>query len=178
MENFQTTLYICVALLVLVACHEVLVIEGRKMKSTEKKQDGNIKENDRSFDNYSTPRQDDDPRPATRLSHIPSNTVDRSVASSKNEIVPPMIPNHSISFRGSESARKDDFRPTAPGNSPGIGHAFPDHEADVALKAIGKSQQGVRHSLNGFKYDYRPTTPGHSPGAGHVLKNKKREPNA
>ncbi|XP_041000615.1 precursor of CEP9-like [Juglans microcarpa x Juglans regia] len=140
----------------------------------------NIKENDRSFDNYSTPRQDDhDPHePATRPSHIPSNTVFRSVASRKKETVPPMIPNHSISFRGSESARKEDFRPTTPGNSHGVGHAFPDHEADVELKAIGKSQKGVGHSVNGFKYDYRPTAPGHSPGVGHVLQNKKGEPHA
>ncbi|CAF2073739.1 hypothetical protein Bca4012_088886 [Brassica carinata] len=39
----------------------------------------------------------------------------------------------------------DDFAPTSPGNSPGMGHKKGD--------------------------DFKPTTPGHSPGIGHAVKN-------
>ncbi|VVB05200.1 unnamed protein product [Arabis nemorensis] len=39
----------------------------------------------------------------------------------------------------------DDFAPTSPGNSPGMGHKKGD--------------------------DFKPTTPGHSPGIGHAIKN-------
>ncbi|KAL1214361.1 Precursor of CEP9 [Cardamine amara subsp. amara] len=39
----------------------------------------------------------------------------------------------------------DDFAPTSPGNSPGMGHKKGD--------------------------DFKPTTPGHSPGVGHAVKN-------
>ncbi|CAH8339913.1 unnamed protein product [Eruca vesicaria subsp. sativa] len=49
----------------------------------------------------------------------------------------------------------DDFGPTYPGNSPGIGHKLKENNEIV----------------EGFKYDF--TTPGHSPGVGHSVKNNE-----
>jgi len=87
----------------------------------------------------------------------------------KKEISTPMIPNYSFSFSGSNVVHKDDFRPTTPGNSPGVGHSFPlDDQADIEPKALSKRTTDVRHSLTGFKNGRRPpTAPGHSPGVGH-----------
>ncbi|KAF3600087.1 hypothetical protein F2Q69_00036154 [Brassica cretica] len=50
----------------------------------------------------------------------------------------------------------DDFAPTAPGNSPGVGHK----------KA--RNSPGMGHKKGD---DFKPTTPGHSPGIGHAVKN-------
>eukprot|EP00257_Ricinus_communis_P026293 XP_025013707.1 precursor of CEP9 [Ricinus communis] len=67
--------------------------------------------------------------------------------------------NHIVtttSFDASAASTKDDFRPTAPGFSPGVGHP---------KKVVTSSS--TKHSITGFKDDYRPTQPGHSPGVGH-----------
>ncbi|XP_010464835.1 PREDICTED: uncharacterized protein LOC104762884 [Camelina sativa] len=53
----------------------------------------------------------------------------------------------------------EDFAPTSPGNSPGIGHKMKEDKENVER----------------FKDDFKPTTPGHSPGVGHSVKNN--EPN-
>ncbi|CAA7056914.1 unnamed protein product [Microthlaspi erraticum] len=50
----------------------------------------------------------------------------------------------------------DDFGPTSPGNSPGIGHKMKESE-----------------NVDGFKDEFKPTTPGHSPGVGHAVKNNE-----
>ncbi|XP_035548288.1 precursor of CEP9-like [Juglans regia] len=174
MEKFQA-LYKCVILLALVSFHEALVIQGRKIKSTKQKQymrsprdlhgsSGETRKRGsesatmiKSFDS-AAPHVQYEPK-TTYASHIPS-TVDQSVTSKKEASVPPMKPNYSFGFRDSDAAHnKDDFRPTAPGNSPGVGHSFQNQEADVESKALAKGK-GVRPSLTGFKDNYRPTVPG------------------
>ncbi|KAK1433045.1 hypothetical protein QVD17_09951 [Tagetes erecta] len=52
----------------------------------------------------------------------------------------------------------NDFRPTAPGNSPGAGHSFKDHRFDT--------QAGSNPA----------TGPGHSPGGGHSKENQAAKP--
>lgn len=54
----------------------------------------------------------------------------------------------------------DDFGPTSPGNSPGIGHKMKED----------------KENAEGFQDDFKPTTPGHSPIVGHAVTNN--EPNA
>ncbi|CAA3030278.1 Hypothetical predicted protein [Olea europaea subsp. europaea] len=56
----------------------------------------------------------------------------------------------------------NDFRPTNPGNSPGIGHRF-EAENDVAQPKTLSFASGKNTD------DFRPTKPGHSPGVGHSL---------
>ncbi|KMT09343.1 hypothetical protein BVRB_6g134380 [Beta vulgaris subsp. vulgaris] len=88
----------------------------------------------------------------------------------------------------------NDFRPTAPGSSPGAGHSDTDSfqpttpannpEAGHSLTSNSDniiSEQGdhpsVAHPHAEGTDEYRPTKPGHSPGAGHAVSNK-REPNS
>ncbi|KAL9464341.1 hypothetical protein AB3S75_002024 [Citrus x aurantiifolia] len=82
----------------------------------------------------------------------------------KKEILPP------IGYQESAAAHEeDDFRPTTPGNSPGVGHSHHtlDNIEDVESKVVGTSNIAAGHSVGGFKDDFRPTSPGHSPGIGH-----------
>ncbi|KAA0045832.1 uncharacterized protein E5676_scaffold123G00110 [Cucumis melo var. makuwa] len=88
------------------------------------------------------------------------------------------IPSHSSlgdGFRESNVGSKDDFRPTTPGNSPGVGHHSVQRSGTMA--AIASNNQLV-HNTEGLKDDFRPTAPGHSPGIGHVLHGIASKPNA
>ncbi|KAL2504841.1 hypothetical protein Adt_20462 [Abeliophyllum distichum] len=62
-------------------------------------------------------------------------------------------------FGSYDATNINDFRPTAPGNSPGIGHI-------------------QQKKVSGNKDDFRPTGPGHSPGVGHSFKKLKKGSNA
>ncbi|KAL3813607.1 hypothetical protein ACJIZ3_014875 [Penstemon smallii] len=72
-------------------------------------------------------------------------------------------------FSSSEVSRSDDFRPTTPGNSPGVGHDFATQNMQPKVQDFS--------SING-QTDFRPTGPGHSPGVGHSFRNVNAGPNA
>ncbi|KAK5783047.1 uncharacterized protein LOC108482803 [Gossypium arboreum] len=86
------------------------------------------------------------------------------------QVLPPSIPLPAKTSGFGESVRgfKDDFRPTAPGNSPGIGHSF-EEDNDERNEEKGASFR----STNGkHAQDFKRTSPGHSPGVGHVFSSK------
>ncbi|KAH0864682.1 hypothetical protein HID58_081893 [Brassica napus] len=59
----------------------------------------------------------------------------------------------------------DEFVPTSPGNSPGLGHKrdnFKPTQGRMLQKTNGQS-----HFKTGLTDDFAPTSPGHSPGMGH-----------
>ncbi|CAL1408701.1 unnamed protein product [Linum trigynum] len=63
------------------------------------------------------------------------------------------------------SGGKDDFRPTAPGFSPGVGHS-------VGLQNRGGDEKTGEVIMAAESYnsdDFRPTAPGFSPGVGHAV---------
>ncbi|KAJ0027168.1 hypothetical protein Pint_34892 [Pistacia integerrima] len=94
---------------------------------------------------------------------IPSaeNTVSMT---GEKEIFPPM------SFGASATVYQDGFRPTTPGNIPGVvGHKHAKEEEDVE----GDHTLNGGHSSPGNNQNSRPTTPGHGPGV-----NKSAEPKA
>ncbi|KAM7507079.1 hypothetical protein LguiA_017532 [Lonicera macranthoides] len=192
MAYFQPT-YTYVFLLAVIACHQILLTEGRQLKSM-KKQDFNtmplekegIWETTRTleFGNLEAGNVDDF-RPTTPgnspgVGHsfeehnvdVESDplgncsTVGSSLAGNTDDFRPPSIPGNA-----------DDFRPTKPGNSPGVGHSFEEHNLDVEPEALGNGST-VGSSLTGNTDDFRPTVPGHSPGVGHSLQSNKTEPNA
>ncbi|MBA0643348.1 hypothetical protein Goklo_027652 [Gossypium klotzschianum] len=76
-----------------------------------------------------------------------------------------------IDFGDSIEGYKEDFRPTTPGSSPGVGHSFAEDVEDIAeRKPTSISVQG-----NGNR-----SIAGHSPGVGHAYPNgsQNSEPNA
>lgn len=168
MESFKA-MYKIFILLAIVAFHEILSIEGRQLKSKTQKREGSQSLN--SIDN--TLQHHDQP---TSPSHIPSTEA------RKKEVFPPMTPKkYSFNFHDTDAAYRKEFRPTTLGNSPGVGHSFPNQEADMESKVENKGNKSPgtsTHSLTEFKDDFKPTSPGHSPGIGHVLQQKSAEPNA
>ncbi|CAK9166464.1 unnamed protein product [Ilex paraguariensis] len=83
---------------------------------------------------------------------------------SKKEVSPPVENTQNLGLGSSAAVLKDDFRPTTPGNSPGVVHAFAGHhDIDTKPKALGNAA-GVGHSVARNTDDFRPTMPGHSPG--------------
>ncbi|KAG8497513.1 hypothetical protein CXB51_008870 [Gossypium anomalum] len=115
------------AVFLLIACHLVLPVEGRLLKSLSK--------ND------------------------------------SNQVLPPPTPTKTLDFGDSIEGYKEDFRPTTPGSSPGVGHSFAEDVEDIAeRKPPSISVQG-----NGNR-----SIAGHSPGVGHAYPNgsQNSEPNA
>ncbi|KAJ6419910.1 hypothetical protein OIU84_029934 [Salix udensis] len=121
--------------------------------------------------------------------HIPS--VHHSKADRKES--PPMVPrsSDSPSVRHPETpgansnngqsvnAFKDDFEPTTPGHSPGVGHIHADKDQDdnedVDPKAPSSGSSTERAGAA-----FKPTKPGHSRGVGHmssVDQSDKIDPN-
>ncbi|CAI9752841.1 unnamed protein product [Fraxinus pennsylvanica] len=75
--------------------------------------------------------------------------------------IPPPT-NQKYEIDSSDVTVINDFPPTAPGKSPGIGHSFPAQKDNVAGKTV----------------DLQATGPGHSPGIGHSFADKTAGPNA
>ncbi|KAG8367070.1 hypothetical protein BUALT_Bualt16G0034400 [Buddleja alternifolia] len=71
---------------------------------------------------------------------------------------------HELSSSSDESHSSTDFRPTTPGNSPGIGHSFEGQKDET-------EQKQDFSNVTGSTDDFRPTGPGHSPGIGHSLED-------
>eukprot|EP00258_Populus_trichocarpa_P041184 XP_024457203.1 precursor of CEP9 isoform X2 [Populus trichocarpa] len=149
-------------ILALITCFQILFTEGRPIKSTNKQELVSVgkdsiedvaKQGLNTKSHYNNAKNQKVSLPAPPITHNPS--VHHSKAG-RNEMPHPAVP----SFGNSAAVYKDDFRPTTPGVSPGVGHP----------KTIGTNSNN-EHSLTDFKDDFQPTTPGHSPGAGHALAN-------
>ncbi|MBA0608324.1 hypothetical protein Godav_020558 [Gossypium davidsonii] len=88
-----------------------------------------------------------------------------------NQVLPPPTRTKTSDFGDSIEGYKEDFRPTTPGSSPGVGHSFAEDVEDIAeRKPTSISVQG-----NGNR-----SIAGHSPGVGHAYPNgsQNSEPNA
>ncbi|XP_052196129.1 precursor of CEP9-like [Diospyros lotus] len=159
-------LYACAILLVISACHEILWTEGRQLKAMGKEeqrktemhgsQDINSNQNQEGHH-----LQNNFP---TRLGNAASINHVVNVAGEKY-IHPIVILDKSSGFDNTFAANKDDFRPTAPGSSPGVGHSFAGQEDKTQRKGSGVSQ-----FMAGSIRDFQPTIQGHSPGIGHLPK--------
>ncbi|KAG9145292.1 hypothetical protein Leryth_008235 [Lithospermum erythrorhizon] len=88
---------------------------------------------------------------------------------------PPATQEKELDFDTSDET--NDFRPTDPGNSPGIGHHSRKGGLKNSEKATGgNASHGDTYFTSGSADGFRPTTPGHSPGVGHSLVNKLTGP--
>jgi len=142
MGEFQAMQKYFAIFLVLVAYHIFLPTQARKIK----------------------PLTEDNPKPSfpslKTAVNVPSPTFEKKVNL-------PLMPNHGVASIGDSSGDTNAFRPTTPGNSPGVGHRKFEGEIKnmkVVQSPIVKVFVTSEESKNAFK----PTYPSHSPGVGHV----------
>lgn len=149
-------------LLTLTARDIILFTEGRPLKARGEVEHTSMLDHSHVYDDM-----------ASQTNHGP--IVDHSVAGYKQTPKTRTF-DLSLGFEDPIAVDEDDFRPTIPGNSPGVGHSYPEQmgNAQTNKKIEGT---GVNHSMEGNADDFRPTTPGHSPGVGHSIHNTNVEQN-
>lgn len=117
----------CVLFLLLIFCNEVLLSEGRHLKLQKKGKECR-----------------------KCLMHEKKDLVNKTLKGDGHEL------SGVHYYHTSVVIDVNNFRPTAPGGSPGIGH----------------SEVDQYHTSAEINVDnFRPTMPGHSPGIGHSLRN-------
>lgn len=183
-------------ILAVITCHGILSAEGRQLKPMKRQagvqtvsstKDKIPPPSTRSMESSTVAEPVDDFRPTT-----PGNSpgVGHSYAE-HSAVVQPNEAGDVMKLLNKESKQEftseqkvstvensiDGFRPTAPGNSPGVGHSYTKNDVKVQQKGSGIGS-GVSHSVAGSTDDFKPTQPGHSPGVGHSFVNKNTEPNA
>ncbi|GFY86505.1 hypothetical protein Acr_05g0001440 [Actinidia rufa] len=158
-------------LLALIACDEILFTEGRQLKAMEK-EEYKSKQDKRETAMHGSQSPEAHIHahvlPAPHANHGP--IIDHSVTG-KKDTPQTMILKHSL-----VAGYEDDFRPTTPGSSPGVGHSFPE-QMDDAQTRTKNNGNGVGPTMEGNSKDFRPTMPGHSPGIGHFFQSTNAEKN-
>ncbi|KAA8531717.1 hypothetical protein F0562_006566 [Nyssa sinensis] len=162
------TIYTRAFFLALVACNGILFTEARQLKSMQQEYNSIADEKEmgkkhgkQAINSNQNPVEHTNGLRALGADHIPSGDYS---AAGKKEILPLITANERLGFDNSDVVYKDDFRPTTPGNKPGVGH--PGHTNDIQTKGIGPDDG---HSVAGDSDDIQRTSPGHSPGVGHSV---------
>ncbi|KAF8008135.1 hypothetical protein BT93_K1965 [Corymbia citriodora subsp. variegata] len=89
------------------------------------------------------------------------------------ETVPsPTAHDQAANLAESKAVNKDDFRPTTPRSSPGVGHSFIGLKKE-AVQTKARSGNEERLTVTGTLDDFEGTRPGHSPGVGHVFQSEE-----
>ncbi|CAL5371080.1 unnamed protein product [Camellia sinensis] len=115
-------IYTFVILLSLISCNEILFSEGRQLKPMEKEVYNSIsiqEENESAAASQNNEGHRGNgyyPQAPPHATHVP--IIDHSITGKKYTV------DQSPGFDGIDARHEDDFRPTMPGNSPGVGHAF------------------------------------------------------
>ena len=152
-------------ILALIACDEILFTEGRQLKAMTKE------EYESKQEKRETARQSPEAHihahvlPAPHANYGP--IVDHSVTGKKDTPQTTKILAQSL-----VAGYEDDFRPTTPGKSPGVGHSFPEQMDDAQTKTKNNGN-GVSQTMAGI----RPAMRGHSPGVGHSFQSTNAEKN-
>ncbi|KAL5752924.1 hypothetical protein ACOSQ2_023431 [Xanthoceras sorbifolium] len=146
------SMYKCLILVALIACHAILSAEGRQMNSMNKKE--------ANLGVVETAKQQGSSISVNSLQYIEG----------KKQIFPPPT----MSFGDSKASYKADFRPATPGIIPGVGHSFAQHQPNAEFKLVSDK---AGHFVTEAKDDCRPTDPGHSVGVGHSIGNEVPPPN-
>ncbi|OIW20703.1 hypothetical protein TanjilG_21036 [Lupinus angustifolius] len=102
----------------------------------------------------------------------PLNTDTTLITSSKIKLNSPMKPKYEVANFVYSKSDINAFRPTSPGDSPGIGHKSAEEGEDMKAMVVVQSPDVRVHVNEGTKNDFKPTNPGHSPGVGHAYQNR------
>ncbi|KAJ8770706.1 hypothetical protein K2173_021353 [Erythroxylum novogranatense] len=106
----------------------------------------------------------------------PNTPIDHRSLAGKQELFPRVTQISSSVSRESTSAYdQHDFRPTKPGNIPGVGNPLESDEIDSKLESSATYSR-INHFISGQNDEFRPTKSGQSPGVGHAYQTKIVEP--
>ncbi|KAL5819582.1 hypothetical protein ACOSQ4_023424 [Xanthoceras sorbifolium] len=188
------SMYKCLILVALIACHAILSAEGRQIKSMNKKETnsgmGEIAKQQGSSISINSLQNTEGKK---QIFPPPTMSLGDSKASYKHDFRPttpgissgvgnsfaqhqPNVESKLVSDKAEHfvTEAKEDFQPTAPpGISLGVGHSFFQHQQNVESKLVSDK---AGHFVTSAKDDFRPTAPGHSPGIGHSF--AQHHPNA
>ncbi|CAI9110147.1 OLC1v1010123C1 [Oldenlandia corymbosa var. corymbosa] len=166
---------ICSFLLVVIAGNEFLFAEGRQIK-TLNKQSLESSKDDKGFINQGKEVIGSNQASTGYQGDLQKTQTNYDVPETKR-VLPKMssnVPKSSTEFGSSMAEHVNGFQPTAPGNSPGVGHSHEGRKQMEQNIPSAKSSEG--YFLEGSTDDFRPTGPGRSPGVGHSVRNTKEEP--
>ncbi|KAJ6740289.1 PRECURSOR OF CEP1-RELATED [Salix purpurea] len=183
--------------LAFVTSFQILFIEGRPIKPTNKQQlltheKEPIKELASKSMNTNLHHSTADNQKVSLTSppvHIPSvhHSADRKESqpmvprsSDSPSVRHPETPGANSNNGHSVNAFKDDFEPTTPGHSPGVGHIHADKDQDDS-EDVDRKAPSSGSSTERAGAAFKPTKPGHSPGVGHmssVDQSDKTDPKA
>ncbi|KZV45995.1 hypothetical protein F511_10685 [Dorcoceras hygrometricum] len=155
-------LHLFILFLVSLVCSEIQLTEGRQLKDLKKNESGANKNHEGLQPHASKPMIN---------KQIPERKNYNQIVTEQRQTIPPMT--HSNEFGSSDISHSNDFRPTQPGNSPGVGHSFTGRKDSVQAE-VKSHESGVTHTVEGSTDDFRPTGPGHSPGVGHYYQNMNK----
>ncbi|KAJ8625107.1 hypothetical protein MRB53_033637 [Persea americana] len=148
----------CVLFLVLMIFSEVLLSEGRHLKQQKKREECRKCLMHGMKDSLNETTKGDGQELSGGVQHYHTSTV------IDVDNFQPTSPGHSPGighskvdhYNTSTVMDVDNFRPSGPGHNPGIGHSQVEHSNASTVIDVD---------------DFRPTEPGHSPGIGHSLRN-------
>ncbi|KAF5752915.1 hypothetical protein HS088_TW01G00833 [Tripterygium wilfordii] len=179
----KQVMYKCVIVLAILASREILVCEGRPIKSTKLgSSHGAGHEEEGASHNSVAGLAKEDFRP-TGPRHSPG-VGHHSLQLDDEENVSDFRPTEAGHSPGLGHSRtfvtggaENDFRPTGPGHSPGVGHRSLQLDDEENVSDLRPTEAGLGHSrafvTGGAENDFRPTGPGHSPGVGHKVEQEK-----
>ncbi|KAG5241391.1 DNA-directed RNA polymerase II [Salix suchowensis] len=171
--------------LAFVISFQILFIEGRPIKPTNKQQlltyeKEPIKEMARRSMNTNLHHSTSDNQKVSLTSppiYIPSvhhSKADRKESqpmvrrsSDSPGVRHPETPGANSNNGHSVNAFKDDFEPTTPGHNPGDGHIQADENQDDN-EDVDPKEPGSGSSTGRAGATFKPTKPGHNPGVGHM----------
>ncbi|KAF8018610.1 hypothetical protein BT93_H3491 [Corymbia citriodora subsp. variegata] len=149
-----------VIIFICIAFSAILASEGRLIKSA-------WEDEPRAMDNEKMHEQ------AMQFLTPSQSRMNDDHSDAREETVPsPTAHDQAANLGDSEAVYKDDFRPTTPGSSPGVGHSFIGLKKE-AVHPKAPSGDEERLTVTGTPDDFEATRPGHSPGVGHAFQNEE-----
>ncbi|RDX91300.1 Precursor of CEP9, partial [Mucuna pruriens] len=148
MAIFQATRKYLVIFLALVAFNGSLLAHGRQIKPLNK--DTHVVVENNPF------------HPLTHSVDVPTPSSEKKIFGSS------AMPKQGVETFGDSGGDTNAFRPTTPGNSPGVGHRkFAQQDKDTETKVAVQSPDVKVYVTEGTTNGLQGTNPGHSPGVGH-----------
>ena len=165
-------IYTCCFVFAVIAARVFPLVEGRQLKAMEKQKFNSFVE-ERGLSNHAKKTTQEKNIAAGREGefHVAPPAPSYYIVSGREVTSPKTSTDKNPEFDNRLASSTTDFKPTAPGNSPGVGHSVVASEQDDQQRS--PSSHSV-DTLSSSPDDFKPTTP----GVGHSFNTMKIEPNA